>query len=308
MTLRIATRSSNLALWQANYVRSELARVGIAAELIEVSTLGDRDRSTALASLGGLGEAGQGVFTKEVQRVVLDDAADLAVHSLKDLPTAPTAGLTLAAVPPRAETNDVLALPDKAAIASLDELPPGSRIGTGSPRRVAMLRRARPDITCLPIRGNVETRLAKCDAGEYDAVVLAEAGLIRLGLADRISLRLEPPIMWPAVSQAALGIECRDGDERTQQALATLNHADTAAAVTAERSLLATLRAGCGAAVGVRTVVDGDNVELAAIVLNLDGTQAIEAAATQSCSTAAALGTSVAETLLERDAGELIAD
>lgn len=310
--LRIATRGSALALWQANHVRTLLEGCGRTIELVEVSTIGDRDKATALSDLGetsrgGSGESTQGVFTKEVQRVVLDGDADLAVHSLKDLPTEPTPDLVLAAVPERGDIDDALCLPRDSELAALDDLPAGSRIGTGSPRRVAMLRRARPDLECVPIRGNVPTRLAKLDAGEFDAIVLACAGLRRLDLADRITARLGGDLMWPAVGQAALGLECRADDDLTQAVLGMIDHEDSARCVDAERSLLRTLRAGCGAAVGVRTRVVGERLDLAARILSLDGTDELVDEAEGDRDDAASIGRRLAERLLERGAGDLIA-
>ena len=299
--LRLATRASALAMWQANHVASLLRDAGgIACELVPVSTLGDRDKSQPLASLGGAGEAGQGVFTKEVQRAVLAGDADFAVHSLKDLPTTPTAGLVLAAVPGRGPTADVLVSPKGTAIASLADLSPGATVGTGSPRRAAQLRHHRADLRTTPIRGNVETRLSKLDAGEYDAIVLAEAGLVRLALADRVGVRLRPPIMWPAVSQAALGIECRTDDVATIATLRAIDDPSTHRRVNAERDLLQTLRAGCGAAVGVRSRL-GERLHLEAVVLDLDGSHRLIAAGS-----GPDIGTQLGERLLDRGAADLI--
>jgi hydroxymethylbilane synthase len=198
--LRIATRSSALALWQANHVAELLAeRAGIAAELVHISTQGDRERTEPLESFGGVG-----VFTREVQRALLDGRADLAVHSLKDLPTDLVPGLTLAAVPERAPRFDALILPTGVHLpgdvaAALAALPDNARIGTGSPRRRSQLLRIRPDFVFDSARGNVDTRLRKLDDGMFDALVLAEAGLSRLGLAGRVTTRLGPPHLLPAV-------------------------------------------------------------------------------------------------------------
>ena len=309
--LRIATRGSALALWQAHFVRNRIAEAGRDAVLVEVSTIGDRDKSTALAQLGessfgGTGESTQGVFTKEVQRVVLDDHADLAVHSLKDLPTDPTPGLLLAAVPERGDIDDALCLPRDSPLQTLADLPAGSRIGTGSPRRQAMLLAARPDLDCRPIRGNVPTRLAQLDAGDYDAVVLACAGLRRLHLTDRITERLHGDVMWPAVSQAALGLECRAGDDLTIAVLDGLTHTPSLLCVTAERTLLNTLRAGCGAAVGVRSRVDGDQLHLAACILSLDGRQRLTADHAGPADDPVAIGRDLGHQLLADGAADLI--
>jgi hydroxymethylbilane synthase len=301
-SIRIATRASRLALWQANHVADRLraANDGLSIELVEVSTSGDRDQTEPLRAFGGLG-----VFTREVQRAVLEGRADLAVHSLKDLPTDSVAGLQLACVPRRASVNDVLVLPVTAKPRNfgIADLSRDSRIGTGSPRRQAQLRHLNIGLELLEIRGNVETRLKKLDAGDYDALILAEAGLDRLGLSDRVSLRLMPPEMFPAVGQGALGIECRQGDDRTSECLASIDDPVTHAAVRAERALLATLRAGCHAPVGVSTVVDADELTLQAVLLNLEGTRRLEQTASGSLQEPEAVGNDVADRLLA-DGGE----
>jgi hydroxymethylbilane synthase len=208
-TVRIATRASSLAMWQTEHIASLLraAAPGISVEFVQVTTTGDADRIQPLAQMGGVG-----VFTREVQRAVLDGRADIAVHSLKDLPTDAVPGLTLAGIPERERRFDALILPAGSSIAGLAALPCRARIGTGSLRRQAQLLHERDDLELQNIRGNVETRLRKLDAGEFDAIVLAQAGLHRLGFADRVSLVLQPPVMLPAVGQAAIGIECRSDD------------------------------------------------------------------------------------------------
>jgi hydroxymethylbilane synthase len=267
--LRIATRHSALALWQARHVQHLLtaAHPKLDVHLVEVTTTGDRVVSQPLRDFGG-----QGAFTREVQTAVLDGRADLAVHSLKDLPTEPAPGLALAAVPAREVTDDALVLPLGAKATDLSSLPAAARLGTGSPRRQAQLRYLRRDLELQEIRGNVDTRLRKLDAGEFDAIVLAAAGLIRLGLAQRISQRLAPPVMYPAVGQGAIGIECRHADQSTRDLLAAISDPPTWTAALAERALLSALRAGCHAPVGVHTVVQGEQLNLEAVVLSLDGT------------------------------------
>lgn len=250
-TIRIATRSSRLALWQAEHVAALLkaAAPDVPVEIIHVSTIGDRDLTEPLRNMGAFG-----VFTREVQKVVLDGYADLAVHSLKDLPTDHVEGLCLGAVPGRGPVFDTLVMPASAAAgAGWDSIPQQARIGTGSPRRQAQVKHARPDVELLEIRGNVETRLRKLDAGEYDAIILAVAGLERLGLEGRITQPLQPPVMFPAVGQGALGLECRADDGWLRDILLRINDGRTLAAVTAERSLLSDLRAGCHAPLGVFT-------------------------------------------------------
>jgi len=302
--LRIATRGSNLALWQANFV-AELLRsrnAGLEVELVRVSTTGDQIKATPLSQFGGVG-----VFTREVQNAVLDCRADLAVHSLKDLPTEPVAGIALAAVPERASMFDALVLPrDKTVANGLRDLPNGARIGTGSHRRQAQILHIRPDVQFLEVRGNVETRLRKLDEGDFDALVLAEAGLDRLGLSERISCRLGPPDLFPAVGQGALGIECRADDELVRTSLARLNDAATLAAVTAERQVLSKLRAGCHAPVGVAASIDGTQLQLEAVVLSRDGKQRLHSQFAGPLAQPASVGNEVADDLLRQGAGPLI--
>jgi hydroxymethylbilane synthase len=303
-TLRIASRASQLALWQARHV-SELilaAEPGLAVEIVEISTTGDRDRFSALSQMGG-----QGVFTREVQAAVLDGRADLAVHSLKDLPTVPTEGLHLSGVPEREARFDALVLP-QSKVGALDDLPLGAKVGTGSLRRRAQLLNRRPDLRFEEVRGNVETRLRKVDTGEYDAIILAEAGLRRLGLASRISAVLAPPLVYPAVGQAALGLECRSEDSFTSEILNRLTDQAALVEVRAERACLRELKAGCHAPVGVLTRIDGDRLTLEGVVLSRDGQERITAQATSTAVTAEALGRCVAQLLLAQGAHRLMGD
>jgi len=302
-TLRIATRGSALALWQARHVASLIAAAhpALHVELVEVTTTGDRVLSQPLRDFGG-----QGAFTREVQAAVLDGRADVAVHSLKDLPTEPTPGLCLAAVPARGVTDDALVMPTGSSIGDFAALPHGARIGTGSPRRQAQLRHLRPDLQVFEVRGNVETRLRKVDTGEFDALVLAAAGLIRLGLEQRITQRLTPPQMYPAVGQGAIGIECRDGDEATARVLSDICEAATWHAVIAERSLLAALRAGCHAPVGATTRIDGDRLALEAVVLSGDGQQRWTAQAVGAVTNARTIGEDVAKSLMAQGASRVL--
>ena len=301
--LRIATRSSPLALWQAEHVAGLLRGVldGREVELIHVSTSGDQDRMQPLASFGG-----QGAFTREVQRAVLDGRADIAVHSLKDLPTESAPGLTLAGVPERAPRFDILVLPRGTSLASVSALSCGARIGTGSLRRRAQLLHARRDLVMCDIRGNVETRLRKLDDGEYDAIVLAEAGLRRLQFDDRVGLTLQPPLMYPAVGQAAIGIECRSDDGETQQALDRISCASAKVETTAERACLRRLRAGCHAPVGVLARTVHDELTAEGVVLSRDGSERIIARAEGEAAAAAALGEVLADQLLAQGAAALI--
>ncbi|WP_166825494.1 hydroxymethylbilane synthase [Thalassoroseus pseudoceratinae] len=303
-TFRIATRSSDLALWQANHV-ADLLRSACPqheVELIHVSTIGDRDRQAALHQMGG-----QGVFTREVQRVVLDNDADLAVHSLKDLPTVPVPGLVLAGVPDRADVFDALVLPANAESSmNWESLPPGSRIGTGSLRRQAQLLHSRTDIEFVPVRGNVPTRVNKVDDGEFDGIILAVAGLTRLGLADRVSQVLRPPLMYPAVGQGALGLECRDDDVELREVLQEISNRNVYAAVTAERVVLSELEAGCHAPVGTWTQFTEGAMKLDAVVLSADGQTKIDATATGSLEAPTELGREIAAILRKKGAQPLM--
>jgi hydroxymethylbilane synthase len=297
--LRIASRGSKLARWQADWVADRLRSHGYLVEVIEIKTHGDLDQSSPIGDIGS-----PGVFTKEIQRAILTGDADVAVHSLKDLPTEPVPDLRLAAVPARESAADVLV---SLGASSLDRLPEGARVGTSSLRRQAQLRHARPDLQVMPIRGNVDTRLRKLDEGHFDALVLAEAGLKRLGFADRISQVLSLDVMLPAVGQGALGIECRDDDASTHAALAALDDATTHAAVFAERVLLAHLRGGCLAPIGAIGLVAGNQIELSAVVLSSDGIQRLFERSSNSIANAELLGRNVADALLSRGAAELIA-
>jgi len=319
-TLRIATRSSELALWQATHVAALLREKHpeLNVELVDVSTQGDVDQRAPLWSMGGTG-----VFTKEVQRTVLEERADLAVHSLKDLPTEVVdPDLTLAAVPTREERWDALVLRNDLtdpvdAGDPLASLPEGARIGSGSLRRRAQLRAQRPDLKLLEIRGNLNTRLRKLDEGEYDAIILATAGLLRLGWNDRLSCRLQPPVMFPAVGQGSLGLECRAADEQTRDLLDSLNDPEARLATHAERRLLNSLRAGCHAPVGANCHREENRLTLSAVVLSPDGMHQVDASDSVELgdeisnwrdflAEAGNLGDNVAAALLEKGAQELI--
>lgn len=322
--IRIATRASRLAMWQAEHVRDLLksAAPERSVEIVPLSTIGDRDKTEALTRLGDSG--GVGVFTREIQAALLDGRADIAVHSLKDLPTESAAGLTLAAVPLRGAMFDVLVLPlgsegrkqkaegsekSTSMPSAFCLLPSGSRIGSGSPRRRAQLLHHRPDLQFVEARGNVETRLRKLDEGQFDALVLAEAGLTRLELLERMSAPLHPPFFLPAVGQGALGIECRSADESTREVLSRLIDRPTWNAVLAERAVLSTLRAGCHAPLGVWIRPDGDAIRFTAVVLSLDGVQRFESerlATVASDDDAIGLGRAVAEDLLAQGAAALL--
>ncbi|MBL8849039.1 MAG: hydroxymethylbilane synthase [Planctomycetaceae bacterium] len=301
--VRIATRASNLALWQSEHVASLLrsAAPGIEVELVQVTTTGDTDRTQPLSQMGGVG-----VFTREVQRAVLDGRADIAVHSLKDLPTDAVPGLRLAGIPQREQRFDALILPAGSSIAGLAALPCRARIGTGSLRRQAQLRYQRTDLQLENIRGNVETRIRKLDDGEFDAIVLAQAGLHRLGFANRISLVLRPPEMLPAVGQAAIGIECRADDTPLIELLGRISDPVARAEVTLERACLSALRAGCHAPVGVWARVEEDQLVADGVVLSPDGKQRVVASVAGTLDAAAALGRHLADELSAHGGATLI--
>ncbi len=303
-TLRIATRTSPLALWQANYVAERLHALPEqpTVELVRIVTSGDQNQTEALSQFGGTG-----VFTREVQKAVQDGRADMAVHSLKDLPTASTDGLVLGCVPERAPRCDALLLPaGNPQMTSLADLRQRARIGTGSPRRQAQLLHHRPDLQLREIRGNVDTRLRKLDEGQYDAIVLAEAGLGRLSLDRRISLLLRPPEFFPAVSQGALGIECREADEVTRGLLTPIICRTTYAEILAERSLLRSLRAGCHAPLGVWCEIRDTTLKLTGILLSLDGTERLEHSSSGDVSAAESVGIDLAHQLLAAGAAGML--
>ena len=293
-TVRIATRASKLALWQAEYIQSLIEKTSpdLQVEIVHVHTLGDTNQTDPLRQFGGTG-----VFTKEVQASVLKNETDLAVHSLKDLPTSSPDGLVLAGVPDRAARADVLVCPEGQTVDSLDDLPKAARIGTGSPRRQAQLAHVRPDLQMLEIRGNLQTRLQKLDDGEYDAIVLAEAGLTRLKLDQRISFVFPVDVMIPAVGQGAIGIECRSNDQTTQQILAKLTDQNVWTAVAAERALLRELQAGCHAPLGAWTELANGQLTLSSVLLSPDGVTRLTAHDTLPAGDPEALGKSVAHKL-----------
>ncbi len=266
-SLRIATRKSPLALWQAEHVADRLQSEGIDTVLVPLVSGGDTD----MRPIDGTRQVG--VFTKRIQQALLDDEADIAVHSLKDLPTEVDRQLMLASVPQRETIDDSLV---SDAGWSLDELPNRSRIGTGSRRRGAQLLSTRPDLQILPIRGNVQTRLAKLREGEYDAIILAEAGIVRLEMSELPRTRLPRHLMLPAPGQGALGIEVRSADAVAAEAVGRLDHLPSRAAVTAERQLLAALHGGCLAPIAALAEVRDGNLSMSAVVLSNDGSQRID--------------------------------
>jgi len=265
--LRIGTRASKLARWQSDWVAAELTKLGAQVEIVEITTRGDVEQLGPVAGIGV-----QGVFTKEIQAAVLAGDVDLAVHSLKDLPTQQVSGLVLAATPPRENVADALITN---AAPSLAELPPGSRIGTGSLRRRAQILNLRPDLHVAGIRGNVDTRLRKLGEGEFDAIVLAAAGLTRLGWASRITEYLEPPRMLPAPGQGSLALECRVDDLDTQAIVGQLNDPATRLGIVAERTVLAALHGGCSAPIAAWGRIDGELLRVDGLVASLDGREVL---------------------------------
>jgi hydroxymethylbilane synthase len=295
--IRIGTRGSKLALWQAEWVAGQLQQRGIEVQLITIATQGDV--TSGPLTQGG----GQGLFTKEIQRELLAQNIDVAVHSLKDLPTIEVEGLTLAAVPQRENTQDCLISRENL---SLEDLPSGARIGTGSTRRAAQLLAWRSDFQILDIRGNVDSRLRKLNEGKYDAILLAAAGLTRLKLLNHVSQFLPLERMLPAVGQGALGLECRVEDRSTCIALQKLNDETSMAAVIAERELLRTLSAGCLAPVAALATISQDQLNLVAKVLSLDGTRVLQGSVQGTPAAAVQLGKKLGEYLLEQGADQLI--
>jgi hydroxymethylbilane synthase len=289
-TLRVGTRASALARTQTDFIAAAL---GVPVEIVTIVTAGDRS-SAALTQMGGTG-----VFVSALRSALLENTIDVAVHSYKDLPTAPAEGITIAAVPLREDARDALVARDGL---TLGELPPGSRVGTGSPRRTAQLNALGLGIEVVPLRGNVDTRLRKVAEGELDAVVLAYAGLRRLGRAAEVTEILDPIQVLPAPAQGALAIECRASDQAAIEVLAALDHADSRAAVSAERALLAALEAGCSAPVGgLAEIADGDEgpeVFLRGSVTALDGSDAVRLSATGPTTDAAGVGRRLAAELL----------
>lgn len=294
--LRIATRGSPLAIWQAEHIASLLraAHPGIAIGLVPLVSSGDLLKDRPLRQAGGIG-----LFTKEIQAAVLDGRADVAVHSLKDLPTTAAPGLILGAVPPRGPVRDVLITPNGFR---LDELPAGSSVGTGSPRRRALLARHRSDLRLVDIRGNVETRIRKTQEGEYDAIVLAAAGVVRLGLEAAITEELDLERFPPAPGQGALGIECRADDYVTQELLAPLEDPATRQCVEAERAFLQALQGGCQIPIGAHARQVGDRLVLHGILLEPDGETWFEGTHEGPASDPRVVGGDLASRLLQHQA------
>ena len=298
--LRIATRKSALALWQAEHVAAQLRarHADLAIELVPMTTRGDDIVDRPLASLGG-----KGLFLKELETAMLEDRADIAVHSFKDVPMELDAGFAIGAVLERADAADAFI---SNAHARLDELPERARVGTSSLRRQSQLRALRPDLELLDLRGNVNTRLAKLDAGDYDAIVLACAGLDRLGLGARIRARLCPPQWLPAVAQGAIAVECRAGDAATIALLEPLGDASTSRCVTAERAMNLRLHGSCTVPVAGYCIEVERGLALWGLVGDAESGRLVRAEAEGRLDEPEALGRRVGEMLLERGAGEIL--
>ena len=299
-TIRIATRGSRLALWQATHVKARLLELWpeLAIELVIIKTLGDRILDAPLAKLGG-----KGLFIKELEQALLDGAADLAVHSMKDVPVELPSALHIPTVLPRDDPRDCLVAP---RYGQIDALPPGAIIGTSSLRRRSQLLARRPDLDLRDLRGNVTTRLAKLTKGEFDGIVLAAAGLRRLDMAAQITEYLAPNDMLPAIGQGVIGVECRQDDRVIEEILAPLNDPITGDALAAERALNAALHGGCQVPIAGHATVTGDTVHLAGLVASLDGRTQVRAAQTGTRRHAAALGTAVGEALLAAGADRIL--
>jgi len=295
MPLNIASRGSQLALWQARWVSEKLTARGHECRIEIITTTGDKNTDVPLAEVGG-----KGLFTKEIEEALLDGRADLAVHSLKDLPTELPAGLALAAVPEREDPHDAV------VGCKLADLPSGSIVGTSSLRRSAQLRRLRPDLIVESIRGNLDTRLRKLDGGQYAAIVLAAAGLKRLGWADRIAEILPAEAMCPAVGQGALAIETRVSGLGFN-ACAALSDASTHYAVAAERAFLRALGGGCLVPIGAHATVDGERLHLAGLVIAPDGSEVVRAERQGPATEAESIGAALGAEILEAGARNILA-
>lgn len=299
-TLRIATRKSALALWQAEFVKAELEKFhpDLVVELVPMSTQGDKILDTPLAKIGG-----KGLFVKELELAMLEDRADIAVHSMKDVPVDFPDGLHLHTICEREDPRDAFVSNNYTC---LDDVPQGAVIGTSSLRRQCQIKAARPDLVIKDLRGNVNTRLAKLDAGEYDAIILAAAGMIRLEMPERIADYISAEFSLPANGQGAVGIECRSDDKRVQALLAPLEHTETRYRVLAERAMNRHLQGGCQVPIGAYAEVEGKNISVRGLVGSLDGKQILRASISGTVDEAEALGVSLAKDLLSQGADTIL--
>ncbi|MCH8055846.1 MAG: hydroxymethylbilane synthase [Deltaproteobacteria bacterium] len=299
MMIRIGTRGSALALAQAGWVRRKLEEryPSLRVETVIIKTSGDRFLNTPIKAIGG-----KGIFVKEIEEALLRREIDLAVHSMKDIPTEIPSGLTVAAIPEREDPRDVLVSLDHTP---LKDLPTGARIGTGSLRRRAQILHYRSDLSLVPIRGNIDTRLKKADRGEVDALVMASAGLRRIGREDRVTEYLSPEICLSAVAQGAMGLESRDGDPVVEK-VAFLHHLPTAIGVLAERGFLRQLGGGCQIPVGAVAWVGGERIRLMGVVADVDGQKLLRGEISGSTEEAEKLGQELAGRLLKEGADEIL--
>ena len=300
--LRIATRKSALALWQAEFVKAELERFhsDLTVELVPMSTQGDIILDTPLAKIGG-----KGLFVKELEQAMLDGRADIAVHSMKDVPVEFPEGLELNTICEREDPRDAFV---SNKYKSLDELPQGAVVRTSSLRRQCQVRALRPDLDIRDLRGNVNTRLAKLDNGDYDAIILAAAGLLRLEMPERIADFIEPETSLPANGQGAVGIECRSDDERVKALLAPLEHTETRIRVLAERAMNRRLEGGCQVPIGAYALVNGEQVHIRGLVGAVDGSEILRDEVSGSVENAEQLGVQLAEQLLAQGADKILAE
>ncbi|MFY9691284.1 MAG: hydroxymethylbilane synthase [Candidatus Acidiferrales bacterium] len=304
--LRIGTRGSTLALWQANHIAESLAKLhGVEAELVRIRTSGDRLQSASVAQVNeAIGaEGGKGIFIKEIEDALLSDAVDLAVHSMKDVPTETPAGLTFTAITRREDARDCLIARDKV---TLEALPQGARVGTSSLRRQAQLRHRRPDLDVVDLRGNVDTRIRKLEGGEFDAIVLALAGVTRLGAREKVTQIFDEDLMLPAVGQGAIGIETRASDAQTSRFVAPLDHEETRACVTAERALLRELQGGCQVPLGAWGRMRKGELHLEAGVFSAAGSEYVRLDEAGAPAEAEAIGIRLAQALIEAGADKIL--
>ena len=300
-TLRIATRKSPLAVWQAEHVaeRLQAAHPELNVELVRMSTRGDRILDAPLARIGG-----KGLFLKELEEGLLDGRADIAVHSMKDVPAAITPELHLPVIPDRADPRDAFL---SVHYTSLADIPEGGLVGSASLRRQCQIRAARPDLRVETLRGSVNTRLAKLDEGQFDAIILAASGLQRLRMDARITRILPPEESLPAVGQGALGIQCRTGDDAVEALIAPLDHEHSHVRVAAERAMNRELEGSCQVPIGAYAELDGDRLHLRGLVGSPDGSEVIRGEITGTAAEADALGTALGRDLLDRGAREILA-
>lgn len=301
--IKIATRASKLALTQSGHVRDMLKGVCPEAEieLVNISTKGDRDQSDFLYKVGTMG-----FFTTEVENALLDGRADVAVHSLKDLPTEIRAGLVVAAMPVRESVCDTLITKDGAT--SIADLPEGATVGTSSLRRIAQVKHARTDLECVPMRGNVETRVRKVQEGEVDAIIIAHAGLNRLGMGDAVSAVLDPTEFIPAPAQGALGVQIRGCDLELMEIVSKLDNKETRITAETERHILSAMHGGCSIPLGVHAVIDGDRIVIYAMISDVEGKNFISFKETAAISDAKSLAEELAGRLLDSGGREILND